>query len=85
MTIARRTPDTYDIRIERADGGGMAVPGLGETPLATLTFLVTREGLEIGPGPLPLDETSARALATALLITHGRSSPRPSAANARRR
>lgn len=34
MTITRLTPDTYDIRIERADGGGMVVPG-GDTPLAT--------------------------------------------------
>lgn len=33
-----------------------------------MTFLVTPEGLDIGPGPLPLDETTARALATALLI-----------------
>lgn len=71
MTVTRPIRDEYAIRIERVDEGPMVVPGLGETPLAVLSFLVSRQGLEIGPGPLPLDEDTARALATALLITIG--------------
>lgn len=71
MAVTRRTPHDYDIRIERVDQGPMVVPGLGESPLTHLTFLVTGTGLEIGPGDLPVNETTARALATALLITVG--------------
>jgi hypothetical protein len=71
MTVSRPTAGTFDIRIQRADDGPMVIPGLGEVPLAALAFLVTRQGLDIGPGPLPVDETTARALATALLITIG--------------
>ncbi len=71
MRVTRPGADTYDIRIERTDGEPMVVPGLGEVPLANLTFLVTRDGLEVGPGPLTTDESTARALATALLITIG--------------
>ena len=69
MTVTRPTPGACGIHIERADGGAMVIPGLGEAPLAELTFLVTAEGIDIGPGRLAVDETTARALATALLIT----------------
>lgn len=71
MTVDRAAAGAYGIRIERADRGPMAIAGLGEVPLVVLTFLVTSEGLDIGPGELPVDETTARSLATALLITIG--------------
>lgn len=47
----------------------MIIPGLGDITLTNLTFLLTRDGLEVGPVALPLDESVARALANALLIT----------------
>lgn len=80
MTVTRPSAGSYGIRIERVDNGPMVIPGLGAAPLATLTFLVTPQGLDIGPGPLSVDETTARALATALLVTLGmklRKAPAP--------
>lgn len=71
MTVARPTAGAYDIKIERVDGGTMLIPGLGDAPLPALMFRITSLGLDIGPGPLPMNETTARALATALLITMG--------------
>ena len=61
----------YEIRVERVDGGGMVIPGLGESPLPALAVTVTAAGLDIGPGSLPLDEQVAGALATALILTIG--------------
>ncbi|MEO7837179.1 MAG: hypothetical protein ABIS21_06010, partial [Acidimicrobiales bacterium] len=69
MTVTRPAADAYGIRIERSDGGPMVILGLGEAPLPALTFLVTRQGMDIGPGALPVEEATACALATALLIT----------------
>jgi len=71
MTVTRPTGDAYGVRIERADHGPLVIPGLGERPLAALTFRITSQGLEIGPEPLPVNETTGRALATALLLTIG--------------
>lgn len=71
MKVHQPAPDAYDIGIRRSDGGSMIIPGLGEGPLADFSVLVTRRGLEIGPGSLSVDEDTARALATALLITIG--------------
>lgn len=71
MKVTRPAGGSYGIVIERADGGPMVIPGLGESALASLTFVIAASGLEIGPGPLPVDEATARALATALLITIG--------------
>lgn len=71
MKVTRPGAASYGIVIERTDRGPMVIPGLGDSPLASLAFTVTRDGLQIGPGPLPVDEATARALATALLITIG--------------
>lgn len=72
MTVDRPAPDSYGIRIRRTDDGPLVITGLdGGSPLGTLSVLVTPLGLDIGPGSLPVDETTARALATALLITIG--------------
>ena len=71
MTVTRPGDGAYGINIRRVDDGLMIIPGLGDLPVIDLTFLLTAEGLEIGPGELPLDEPGARALANALLITIG--------------
>lgn len=71
MTVNRHTSDICAIHIERTDGGPMIIPGLGDTPLPGLDVVVSRQGLDIGPGPLPVDEQVAGALATALLLTIG--------------
>ncbi|HUP69094.1 MAG TPA: hypothetical protein VM142_04685 [Acidimicrobiales bacterium] len=71
MTVTRPASGAYGVNIRRIDEGPMIIPGLDDLPLTDLTFLLTVEGLEIGPGELPLDETTARALANALLITIG--------------
>lgn len=71
MAVARPDAGSYRIVIERSDRGTMVIPGLGDAPLTSLEFVVSADGLEIGPGPLPVDEATARALATALLITIG--------------
>ncbi len=74
MTVNRHGHDICAIHIERADGGPLVIPGLGDAPLPSLNVVVTRQGLDIGPvpaGPLPVDEQVAGALATALLLTIG--------------
>jgi len=71
LTLNRHGFDICAIRIQRSDGGGMVIPGLGDAPLPTLEVVVNRRGLDIGPGPLPADEQVAGALATALLLTIG--------------
>ncbi|HUR17995.1 MAG TPA: hypothetical protein VMZ51_03540 [Acidimicrobiales bacterium] len=71
MSVTRAAGGCYGIRISRADAGAMIIPGLGEAPMNELTFLVTSHGLEIGPMEVSVDEATARALATALLITVG--------------
>lgn len=71
MAMTRPGAGRYGIVIERTDRGPMVIPGLGGSPLASLEFVVSGEGLEIGPGPLAVDEATARSLATALLITIG--------------
>lgn len=71
MTVTRPAAGAYLILIERVDGEVMVIPGLCGIPLATLMFRIMDDGLEIGPGPLPLDESTARALANALLLAIG--------------
>lgn len=71
MTVTQPASGVYRVNIRRLDEGPMIIPGLGDLPLSDLTLLITAGGLEIGPGELPLDETGARALANALLITIG--------------
>lgn len=71
LTVNRHGPDICALRIARTDGGGMVIPGLGDDPLPALEVVVNRQGLDIGPGPLPVDEQVAGALATALLLTIG--------------
>lgn len=71
MTVNGHGPDLCAIHIERTDGGPMVIPGLGDAPLPALDVVVSRQGLDIGPGPLPVDEQVAGALATALLLTIG--------------
>lgn len=55
-------------RIERVDGGPLVIPGFGDTRSA-LVCNVNQRGLEIFPPPPELTEDTARAVATALLIT----------------
>ena len=71
LTVNRHGFDICALRIERTDGRGRVIPGLGDTPLPALEVVVNRHGLDIGPGPLPADEQVAGALATALLLTIG--------------
>ncbi|MFP5319227.1 MAG: hypothetical protein ACLGI2_13175 [Acidimicrobiia bacterium] len=71
LTVNRHGPDIRALRVERTDGRGMVIPGLGDAPLPALEVIVNRQGLDIGPGPLPVDEQVAGALATALLLTIG--------------
>ena len=71
MAVTRPAAGACEIRVERVDGGGMVIPGLGESPLPALAVTVTAAGLDIGPGSLPLDEQVAGALATALILTIG--------------
>jgi len=55
-------------RIERLDGGPLVIPGFGDSRPA-LVCNVTPRGIEIFPPPPALTEDTARAVATALLIT----------------
>lgn len=71
MKVDQPAADAYSIGIRRSDDGPMIIPGLGQGTLAHLSVLVTRRGLEIGSGSWSVDEDTARALATALLITIG--------------
>lgn len=71
MTVIRRRADGYAIRIRRADDGPIIIRGLDKAALADLSVVVTQEGLDLGPDAVPSDEATARALATALLITIG--------------
>ena len=71
---APRLPATLTVslplsfRIERVDGGPLVIPGFGDSRPA-LVCNVTRRGIEIFPPPPELTEDTARAVATALLIT----------------
>lgn len=71
---APRVPATLTVsfplsfRIERVDGGPLVIPGFGDSRQA-LICNVTPAGLEIFPPPPELTEDTARAVATALLIT----------------
>lgn len=71
MRVTRPTTDDYAIRIRRADDGPIIIRGIGEAALGDVSVVVTRRGLELGPDAAPRDEATARALATALLITIG--------------
>lgn len=71
MRVTRPTPDGYAIRIRRTDARPLIIKGLGEGALSELSVGVTRKGLDLGPDAMPCDEATARALATALLITIG--------------
>jgi hypothetical protein len=86
LDVTRPSEEIFGIRIERRDRGSLRIPGLhdaraGAPRDAELTLLacdVTKRGLAISgfgpdgpPVPLAFDETTARALATALLITIG--------------
>jgi len=68
LAVARCAIRAYGFRIERVDGGPLAVPGFGDSRL-TLVCNVNAAGLDIVPPPPALTEETARALATALLIT----------------
>lgn len=86
MVIAR-LDSGFRMALARQDGQPLLIPGVVEfggaqeeapTPLVVVGFVVTARGMEVtgfGPGhrfvPVRLDETTARALATALLITIG--------------
>lgn len=72
MAVFRGGLRTYGIRIERVDGGPMRFPGINDAaPLHTISVAITPTGLDITRDlePLSFDEDTARALATALLIT----------------
>jgi hypothetical protein len=72
---------SFGLRIERPGGEPMVIPGLLEAgrpdavdaSITALRVVVTGRGLDITaePGPVRFDEQTARALATALLITIG--------------
>jgi hypothetical protein len=80
--VVERQPDVaFIVRICRRDGGPMVIPGMTDqqgdaVPLASLSFAITAGGMDIAghgldgrPVALVFDEATARALATALLIT----------------
>lgn len=71
LSLNGHGPDVCALSISRTDGGGMVIPGLGDAPLPSLEVVVRRDGLDVGPGPLPVDEQVAGSLATALLLTLG--------------
>lgn len=68
LVVSRPEAEAYGIRIERADGGPLVIPGFGDER-RELTCNVNARGLDIVPPPPELTEDTARALATALLIT----------------
>ncbi|MDQ4098404.1 MAG: hypothetical protein M3144_11120 [Actinomycetota bacterium] len=80
--VVERQPDVaYVVRIARRDDGPMIIPGMTDqegdaVALASLSFAITPAGMDIAghgldgrPVVLAFDEPTARALATALLIT----------------
>ncbi len=69
MAVVRRGDGTYAVDIARDDGGHMVIPGFEGSALPGLAYVIAPDGLDIGPPPLPGDETTAGALATALFIT----------------
>lgn len=68
LVVSRPLTEAYGIRIERVDGGPLVIPGFGDQRQA-LVCNVNRRGIDIVPAPPELTEDTARALATALLIT----------------
>ena len=73
-TLAMRIlgPDHVTLAIERADGLSMRIPGIvSSAPLRTIVADVTKAGLHLTSpdGELGLDDDTAMAYATALLIT----------------
>lgn len=79
-----RDGDGHDLTLTRVDGRPLLIPGVldattgAAAELVRMTCAVTSRGMAIAgtgptgnPVPLELDETTAQALATALLITIG--------------
>jgi hypothetical protein len=68
LVVSRPLADAYGFRIARTDGGPLVIPGFGDQR-TELVCNVNRLGVDIVPAPAQLTEDTARALATALLIT----------------